>query len=55
MEASIRKLTKNGRNSYYINIPIDIIRQLKWRERQKLTVKLSRGKVVVADWKKGKK
>jgi len=48
----IRKIVKNGRGSYYINIPIDILRELGWKERQKLVVK-KRGKgLVIVDWKK---
>lgn len=48
----IRKVVKNGRNSYYINIPKEIIKELKIRERQKLVVS-KRGKgLLIIDWKK---
>ena len=51
-EKNIRKIVKNGRGSYYINIPIDLLRELKWKERQKLVVK-KRGKgIEIVDWKK---
>jgi len=46
----VRKIVKNGRNSYYVNIPKDFIRQLKWQERQKLTVRRSGKKIIVEDW-----
>lgn len=52
MQKNIRKIVKNGRNSYYINIPAEIMRELKWRERQKLVVKKSGEKLIIADWKK---
>lgn len=47
-----RKVVKNGRDSYYINIPKELVRELKIRERQKLTLK-KRGKgIMVEDWEK---
>ncbi len=55
MEAFTRKIVKNGRGSYYINIPIDIMRKLKFRERQKLEVKLSGSKMIVKDWSRKRK
>ncbi len=55
MEVYIRKIIKNGRGSYYINIPIDLLRELKWRERQKLEVKLSGSKMIVKDWSRKRK
>jgi len=51
-DKNIRKLTKLGVKSIAVTIPIDIIRKLKWRERQKVVVKL-KGKVIfIKDWKK---
>ncbi len=48
----IRKVVKNGRESYYINIPKEIIKELKIKERQKLIIaKKGRG-IRVIDWKK---
>ena len=47
-----RKITKNGRNSYYINIPKEIMKEFKWRERQKLVVRKSGSKIIIEDWKK---
>ena len=52
MKKYIRKVVKNGRNSYYINIPKELIRELRFRERQKLTVRRSGKKIIVEDWKK---
>ena len=51
-EANIRKLTKIGRQSIGLTLPIGIIRQLNWRERQKVVVKRVRGGVAVKDWKR---
>ncbi len=52
MQKETRKIVKNGRNSYYINIPKEILKELGWRERQKLVVKKRGKKVIVEDWKK---
>ena len=50
-DRSIRKI-QQSRGSYYITVPIDLIRELDWRERQKVVVK-KRGKgLSIVDWKK---
>ena len=49
---NIRKLTKVGRSSYAVTIPIELVRKLKWKERQKLVVKRKGSKIVVEDWSK---
>lgn len=46
----IRKLTHTGVISYSVNIPKDFINQLKWKERQKLVVKLVGKKIIIQDW-----
>lgn len=52
MEKNIRKIVKNGRESYYINLPKDLVRELGWRERQKLTIKRVGKHLRIEDWKK---
>ena len=47
----IRKIVKNGRGSYYINIPKEIMSELKWRERQKLVVRKVGERLSIEDWK----
>jgi antitoxin component of MazEF toxin-antitoxin module len=47
-----RKLTRLGTHSAYVVIPAHILKELGWRERQKLTVKRSGKKIVIQDWKK---
>jgi len=50
-DKSTRKIIKSG-NSYAVTIPIEVMRTLKWREKQKVVVK-QRGKgVSIVDWKK---
>ena len=49
-EKNVRKVVKNGRDSYYINIPKEIIKELKIKERQKVVVKRSGKKIIIEDW-----
>lgn len=52
-DKNIRKLTRyGGGGSLGPTIPIDIVRKLRWKERQKVVVKLVGKKIVVEDWKK---
>ena len=49
----LRKLGRTGNaasQSYYVTLPIEVIRTLKWRDGQKLVVKKSRNKIVIEDW-----
>jgi len=52
-DRNIRKLSRvGGGKTYSITIPIEIIRELKWKEKQKLIVSMGRnGKVIIKDWK----
>jgi len=49
---NIRKLTKLGGSSLAVTIPVEILRKLNWRERQKVVVKLRGKKISIKDWKK---
>ena len=49
-EKNIRKITKVGGHSLGITIPIDYIRKLKWRERQKVVVRRVGKKIIIIDW-----
>lgn len=50
--ANIRKLHKVSQRSISLTLPIEMVRQLGWREKQKVVVKKGRGCLVVRDWKK---
>ena len=50
-DKNIRKILKNG-DSYAVTIPIEIMSELKWKEKQKVVVKKIRGGFSVKDWKK---
>ena len=50
--SNIRSLTKiAGGTSYAIVIPKEYIKKLKWRERQKLVLKLHGERITITDWK----
>ena len=51
-ERNIRKITKlAGGSSYGVTLPIEFVRELGWRERQKVVVKKSGKKLIIEDWK----
>lgn len=50
-EQNVRKLTKVGRQSIAVTIPIEIVRALKWKTKQKVVVEKVRGGVLIKDWK----
>ena len=52
MHENVRKIVKNGRGSYYINIPKEVFKSLRWKERQKVVVKKVGKKIVIEDWEK---
>jgi antitoxin component of MazEF toxin-antitoxin module len=47
----IRKISKTGGGSFYVTIPIEVMRELKWKERQKVVVKKQGKKIIIIDWK----
>ncbi len=53
-EENIRNIQKSG-DMYHINIPIELMRKLKWREHQKVVVKKFGRGLRIKDWKKGNK
>jgi len=51
-DRKVRSLTKiAGGTSYAVTIPIEYIRELKWRGKQKLEVKLYQDRIIIRDWK----
>ena len=53
-EKNIRKLTRmgSGGGSVGLTLPIEIVKDLGWRERQKVVVKKYGSKIIIEDWKK---
>ncbi len=48
---SIRKLTRIGKRSIGLTLPIEEVRNLKWREKQKVVVTRVRGGLLIRDYK----
>lgn len=48
-EINTRKITKIGKKSLGITLPINLARSLGWREKQKVVVKKKGGALVVRD------
>ena len=51
---NIRKLAKvGGGKTYAITLPIEIMREFGWKEKQKLVVKkFGKNKIIIEDWVK---
>jgi len=54
VKQDIHKLQKST-YTYHVNLPADIIRELDWRESQKLVIKKVGSKIVICDWPSKKK
>lgn len=55
-ERNIRSLQKTGGGkSYIITLPIEMIHDLEWQAKQKLTVKRHGEGILITDYKKKKK
>jgi bifunctional DNA-binding transcriptional regulator/antitoxin component of YhaV-PrlF toxin-antitoxin module len=52
MKKKTRKIMKNDRGNYYVNIPKEVVRKLKWRENQKVVVENTGLTIIIKDWKK---
>ena len=51
-QKNIRKITRVGKRSFAITLPIEFVRALKWREKQKVVVRKRSDKLIISDWKK---
>jgi len=53
-EKHIRKLTRVGfeGRSLMVTLPIELVYELGWRERQKVVVKKIGKRLIIEDWKK---
>ena len=51
----VRKLNKTAKRSYSVVLPMEFVKQLKWRERQKLILSLKGKSITIKDWPGRKK
>jgi len=50
-EENIRKIFKTGQ-SYAVTLPMEIVKELGWKERQKVVIKKRGSGFSIEDWKK---
>jgi len=50
-ERNVRKLFKNSGGSVIVTLPIEMVRELKWRDGQKVVVKKRGEGLLIEDWK----
>lgn len=48
-ERNIRKITKNG-TSHSVSIPVEFLKELGWKERQKVVVTAKGKTLIIKDW-----
>ncbi len=46
----IRKIGKNSQGTYYVSLPKDLVKELKFREKQKVVVSKSGKGILIVDW-----
>lgn len=52
-ERNVRKLTRTGGGkSISVTLPIEFVRALKWRDRQKVVIEKKGETLIIKDWKK---
>lgn len=51
-DKNIRKLTKIGTRSVGLTLPVEMVRELGWKTKQRVVVKRIHGGVEIKDWKK---
>lgn len=45
-------MTVSGGKNYVVVLPVEFVRHLGWRERQKLDIILDGKKLIIKDWSK---
>lgn len=50
-DKNTRKIFRSGK-SYCVTLPVEIMREFKWHEKQKVIIKKSGNKMTIEDWKK---
>lgn len=49
---NVRKIAKLGGKSLAVTLPRELVVELGWKEKQKVTVKRVRGGLLIKDWKR---
>lgn len=51
-ERNVRSLMRNKGGTYLLSLPVEFVKQMKWREKQKLTLTIKGKSIIIQDWKK---
>jgi len=49
---NVRKLIKLGNGSIALTLPIELVKKLGWKEKQKVVARKVFGRLLIKDWKK---
>jgi antitoxin component of MazEF toxin-antitoxin module len=49
-DENIRKILKSG-DSYAVTIPIEMMKELNWKAKQKVVAKIKGKSIIIKDWK----
>ncbi len=52
-EKNIRKITRVGRTSLAVTLPVEMVKDFGWKEKQKVKISKVRGGMIIRDWKNG--
>jgi len=50
-EENVRNIQKSKR-SYYVTLPIGVVREFRWKEGQKVVVEKRGKEIVIKDWQR---
>ena len=53
-EKNIRKITRVGGTSFAVTLPVEMTRELGWREKQRVVVKRVKGGLMIRDYRSKK-
>jgi len=51
-DKNIRKITRVGKTSLSVTLPVEMYKELGWKEKQKVVMKKVKGGILIKDWKK---
>lgn len=54
-ERNIRKIVKLGKKSLAVTLPVEMVEKLKWKEKQKVSVKQKGRTLIIKDYRKSSK
>jgi len=50
-DKNIRKITRTGRSSLAITLPLEMARDLNWREKQRVKISRVKGGLLIRDYR----